>query len=61
MHSLPLKGRDFIKNAGHRGHVKVLTTTWAHPSLCGPLCSHAVKGATDPTEKPHIVGAGQCT
>lgn len=61
MHSLHLTRRDFIRVWVIGGHVKVLTTTWAHPSLCGPLGSHAVKGATDATEKPHIVEGGQCT
>lgn len=61
MHSLHLKRRDFIRVWVIGGHVKVLTTTWVHPSLCGPLGSHAVKGATDSTEKPHIVEGGQCT
>ena len=61
-YALPaFEGKGFYKGTGHWGHVKVLPTTWAHPSLCGPLRSHAVKGATDPTEKLHIVGAGQCT
>lgn len=61
MYSPHLKRRDFIRVWVIGGSVKVLTTTWALPSLCGPLGSHADKGTADPTEKPHIVEGGQCT